>query len=255
MSGSSWSLVPNIYRAVAWKNPVGQGATGTYYVELAGYAKRNSPQQPYLVANEYVASRIGQLLGLPVPPGAIIEGQQAGERGWVTLAFAELKDQLPPANPSEVVKDLPQLAAGVFVFDLLIANTDRHPGNLSYLPSRKRLDVFDHSHALFGNQLGQIPAHLRSLQDDFAVDGHCLLGLLSQPGDILGRVDDAERRVGDIFLREICREVGAAGVGVTPIEATRLFNFLRHRRDNLRSLVDNHRYHFKSIPVDRWGLS
>jgi HipA-like protein len=247
--------VPNIYSVVAWGNPVGQGATGTYYVELAGYAKRNSPEQPYLVANEYVASRIGQLLGLPVPPGAIIEGQQAGERGWVTLAFADSKDRLPPINPSEVVRDLPSLAAGVFVFDLLIANTDRHTGNLSYLPSKRRLDVFDHSHALFGNQLSQIPAHLNGLLDDFAVYGHCLLGLLSRPNDIIGRVEDAQKRVGEVFLREICREVGAAGVGVDPGEATRLYGFLMHRRDNLRALVDDHRHHFKSIPVDRWGLN
>jgi hypothetical protein len=259
--------MPNIYSVVAWKAPVGRGVTETWLVELEGYAKRNSPTQPYLVANEYVASRIGQLLGLPVPPGAPIEGRKAGEPGWVTLSFSGSEELLPPANASQVVREVPRLAAGVLVFDLLIANTDRHPGNLSFLPPKRRLDVFDHSHALFGIRPGQIQEHFRVLQDDFAIHGiaapgepfanrHCLLDALSDPRAILTWADEARHRISKRFLNEICQEVGSLGVGVKREDAIALYGFLTHRRDSLHTLIRDNRQQFKAIPDEAsWGLN
>ena len=46
------------------------------------------------------------------------------------------------------------------VFDLFVLNTDRHAANLAFLPSQKRLDVFDHSHALLGARQGRVQQRL-----------------------------------------------------------------------------------------------
>jgi hypothetical protein len=159
---------PNIYYAAAFKAPVGEGVSDTWEVDLKGYAKLNSDESPYCVANEYVAARLGQMVGLPVPPGGVIQGRTpSGGPAWVSLNFSPKGDRLPPIDPPTVYEALPELCAGVVVFDVLIANGDRHRKNLAFLPSKKRLEVFDHSHALLGIDKGAAIEHLSNVKDRF----------------------------------------------------------------------------------------
>jgi hypothetical protein len=256
---------PNLYYAAAWKNPVAQGASDTWYVELRGYAKVTSPEVPYCVPNEYVCGRIGQLLGLPLPPGAAIKPQSpGGGAGWVTLNFSPKDEPLPPVDPATVVAAVPDLAAGVVVFDLFIANTDRHAGNLAFLPSQKRLDVFDHSHALMGVRDGRVKDRFAEVENETALSGkevdgissnrHCLIDHVSDAPALLGWAEDVQWLVGDRFLHRICAEAGALEAGATLEEMMHVEEFLRERRENVKRLLYEHRDEFPAIGDQDWGM-
>jgi hypothetical protein len=256
---------PNIYYAAAWKNPVAQGVSDTWYVELRGYAKVASADVPYCVANEYVCGRIGQLLGLPIPPGGVIQPQTDDQgAAWVTLNFSPKSEPLPPVDPEAVVAAASDLAAGVVVFDVFIGNTDRHAGNLAFLPSQKRLDVFDHSHALMGVRQGRIQHRLEELRtmtglSGAAIDGvssnrHCLLDHVSDAPALLGWAEELQAVVSDRFLQRICAEVAALNVGATAEEAMHVEEFLGERRADLKRLLYTNRDEFKAIRHDDWGM-
>lgn len=255
------NFTPHIDRVIRWGPTVG-GSTGAREVTLRGYAKENTADYPYTVANEFVASRIGHRLGLPLPPGSLVQpSQPSGQPGWVTLAFTLLDP--PDVDPSEVVKEVPELAAAVLVFDLLIANQDRHAGNL-WLDGR-RLDVFDHSHCLFGVEAGGIEEHCNYVQDKFVLDGlhehgidwhrHCLLDHIPSKQLILNAIDQFIPLLGDGFLGEVVQAVRKLGVGIDDAAANRLLAFLSYRRENLRSLIKANQGEFGSIPATEWGMT
>jgi hypothetical protein len=256
---------PNLYQAAAWKNPVAQGVSDTWFVELHGYAKRSSAELPYSVPNEYVASRIGQVLGLPVPPGAVIETpiEEQG-KAWLTLNFAPKTELLPPIDPAITVAAVPDLAAGVVAFDLFIANTDRHVGNLAFLPSQKRLDIFDHGHALLGIRLGRVQNRLDELRGQTglsgaAVDGipsnrHCLIDHITSATTLIGWSEEIQRIVGDRFLGRVCEEAAALDAGASPEEMMRAEQFLGERRDSLKRILFDHRTEFTRIEEGDWGM-
>lgn len=254
---------PVIYRAVAWKDPVGIGATGTRYVELEGYGKLNSDVAPYCVPNEYVANRLTALLGLPAPPGAVLLSPEGP--AWVSLAFADRTERLPPVDPTSFVTAAPQLAAGIVVFDLLIANRDRHAGNVSIRPSSNRVDLFDHSHSAFGIVKGMANKRLVGMRGRFVIDGvpipgaettpgnrHCLVDYVRSPADLLRWAEQIQRFVGDYQLDAISSDVAALDCGVAAEEAIRLKIELRHRRDELAALIGSNQAEFRAISEDDW---
>jgi hypothetical protein len=256
---------PNVYFAAAWKNPVAHGVSDTWFVELQGFAKTTSPEVPYCVPNEYVAGRIGGLLGLPIPPGGVIQPQSEEQgAGWVTLNFSPKNEPLPPIDPLTVVAAVPDLAAGVVIFDLFIANTDRHAGNLAFLPSQKRLDVFDHSHALMGVRQGRVRQRLSQLRtmtglsgeqvDGLGSNHHCLVDHVFDAPALLGWAEELKRLTGDRFLQRICGEAAALNVGASPEEMMHVAAFLIERRDNMRRLLYDHRGEFNAIHEDDWGM-
>jgi hypothetical protein len=256
---------PNIYYAAAWKNPIDHGVSDTWAVELRGYAKVCSRDVPYCVPNEYVCGRIGQLLGLPVPPGGVIFPPQDGEgAAWVTLNFSPTNDPLPPIDPRVVVSTMPDLAAGVLVFDLFVANTDRHAGNLAFLPSTKRLDVFDHSHALMGVRAGRVQLRLEEMRaktglaglavDEFPSNRHCLLDHVTSASTMIGWAEEIEALVSDRFLTRVCTEAAHLSAGATPEEMFHVERFLRERRDNIKRLLYTNRHEFTAVSADDWGL-
>jgi hypothetical protein len=217
------------------------------------------------VPNEYVCGRIGQLLGLPVPPGAVIQPQSEDQgAAWVTLNFAPKNEPLPPVDPATVVAAVPDLAAGVVVFDLFIANTDRHTGNLAFLPSEKRLDVFDHSHALMGIKRGRVQQRLGDLRtmtglsgqpvDDVGANRHCLIDHITGAQALLGWAEDLQALVSDRFLERICAEASALKIGASPEDMMRVEEFLRERRESIKHLLLSHREEFTAIPDQDWGL-
>lgn len=249
----------NLYYAAAWKNPVAEGVSDTWTVELLGYAKRNSTNSPYCVPNEFVAGRIGSVIGLPLPPGAAIEGPADGQGpAWVSLSFTPSGERLPPVDGAQVGADLPEVAAGVVVFDILIANTDRHCGNLAYLPSKKRLEVFDHSHALAGISAGSASGHMAGIRDHFAISGisnrHCLLDHLGSASAVMRWVDEIVPTIRDSLIDRICSDAVTLGLGLSGNEADDLAALLKHRRDSLHQLVTNNRNEFTAIAAEEWGL-
>jgi len=94
---------------------------GTYragegFGQTSVYFKRKSPELPYRVANEYICSRLGQFIGLPVPPHGF-------DADWSNASIASLswiliprESSLFPINPAACVLSDPRLCTGILLF-------------------------------------------------------------------------------------------------------------------------------------------
>ena len=243
---------PHVYEAVAWKSPA-PGASDTRKVELHGYAKLNSVGGPLCVANEYICSRIGDRLSIPVPPGAVIAAD-AGKKAWLTLSFTPTT--LPPIDAADVATRVPRLAAEVVVFDILIANTDRHAGNLAFRSADRRLEVFDHGHALMGAGPAAGVSKFQGFANALAIDGaagnrHCLLDLLTSVPHVMAAVELVEANLTDAMIRRITEEAKLLRVGFS--EAGPLADALILRRSRIRDLIRKASHEFKGIPTAEWS--
>ncbi|ARQ69550.1 hypothetical protein CAG99_12345 [Streptomyces marincola] len=120
---------------------------GVLLARLAAYARPADARSPYCVVNDYVATAVGLALGAPVPPGVLT--RLGAEWGYLSLGFGEQGKRPPPADFEELAVDRPWEATGIVVLDQWISNTDRHDGNLAYMPTLG-VAAFDHDQALFG---------------------------------------------------------------------------------------------------------
>ena len=118
--------------------------------DTRGIAKTND-ESPYTIANEVIAARVGQAIGLPIPAGVIAE-DATRKLYYLSLDVSREGKALPPVIPADFAREEPRMTAGCVVFDVLIANGDRNVSNLSRDPAftPPRVSVFDHGHALLG---------------------------------------------------------------------------------------------------------
>lgn len=158
------------YRIWHWGEDASQGVCQIYDVALTTKAKSGMGIGRFVVANEIVCQRLGKILGLPVPEGTIIQDDE-DNAFYASLNFNVNGLNLPPANAEQVAQEQPHLACGTIVFDIWMANGDRHENNLHYDSTRKQLYIFDHSHALFGTEG---PLRLNTLGNDLGIPSHCL---------------------------------------------------------------------------------
>jgi hypothetical protein len=139
-----------LYTVDTWGARVGAGATAPQYCTLNGVAKVvPAGELPFMAANEYICATLAGIIGLPVPPGVIVQSV-SGEVGYVALRFGNASERPPPVIADHVAADEPDLCAGTLTFDCWIANDDRHQENLAYARGTWPFMVFDHSHAFFG---------------------------------------------------------------------------------------------------------
>lgn len=172
--------------------------------------------------------------------------------------------QLPPVIPAEFATEKPWPAAGVVVFDILIANGDRNGGNLSCDPAftNPRPAVFDHGHALLGTEdpkgLDRLNAAREVLgcaidETRVAVNNSVLL---DQPLDALmleqwvGRV----KALPDYIFEDICREVAAMpNLNVWNETADQIVAWLIERRDRLDQLIWDNQGLLPNVQWSLWG--
>ncbi len=148
---------------LAFDRQLGIGVAGSSHVSTSAVAKCNGNNAPYCVPNELIASEIGRFLRLPLPPAGILDVPKPPaampQRHWfASLDFNLVGNALPPVECARCVAELPDLSAGLLLFDILIGNCDRHPGNFSVdflAVNGPQMNIFDHSHALFGYIAGQ----------------------------------------------------------------------------------------------------
>jgi hypothetical protein len=136
-------MSPTLYRMVSFDKQLNTGVTDTSQVTVSAVAKCNSVDSPYFVPNEYFCGELGRFLRLPIPPCALLSAPDHEVTQWfASLDFNYMGNSLPPVLPEKVVEFLPDLSTGVIVFDVLVANGDRHPANLAvdavYRPTRCR---------------------------------------------------------------------------------------------------------------------
>lgn len=130
------------------------GVSGCYPCSVHGMAKGDTDSRRYrTAANEMLATRLGQALGLPVPPGALVEApEEIDTDGFAWFVSLRLSPE-GEYHPAVVAEDLharhPDLAAGIFTFDTWIWNPDRHAKNLGWLPPNRPV-MWDHATAFGG---------------------------------------------------------------------------------------------------------
>src|SRR5437870_4409384 len=107
----------------------GLSASGQGLGYTQAYFKSNTTASPYCIASEVICGRIGQFLGLPVPPFAVAIADD-GRPLFASLDFNFTRQTYPPVLPDQCIASLEDLCAGVLAFDILIANEDRHDANL-----------------------------------------------------------------------------------------------------------------------------
>jgi hypothetical protein len=133
--------------------------------EIRGVAKTNDLAR-FTIANEVVAARLGQVLGLPVPAGVIAE-DGSGKLYYLSLDVSKTGHTLPPGAPPGCCRARGLSCDRCSSLRLLIANEDRHAGNMSLDPafSPPRLSLFDHGHSALGSRDPQGADRLNALKD------------------------------------------------------------------------------------------
>ena len=125
-------------------------------MQLSAIAKDNS-LAPYCIPNELICGELARFLRLPVPPVGVVS-QSAGTPLFASRDFNLTGNSLPPVDVAACVQQLPRLSAGLLLFDIWVANCDRHAENFSvdFLATPPVMNIFDHSHALFGYAGGAV---------------------------------------------------------------------------------------------------
>jgi hypothetical protein len=250
-----------IYRITKMGDARRAGINRPFEARVGGFAKSND-ESPYTIANEVVSARIGQVLGLPVPAGVL---SQDGEKKfhYLSLNVGQEGRELPPVIPPDFCAEEPLLAAGVVVFDVLIANGDRHRKNLSrdttFDNEPARVSVYDHGHALFGTDPPTGPDRLELANDRLGCtdDEACIARdscLIDQPLDcrLIDQWVQRAKEIPAFVFADICREIGETpGLNVNPFQADDLANWLAGRASGLSNLIWQNR---EAFPAVNWGL-
>jgi hypothetical protein len=250
-----------IFRLNALGKQVGVGVAGTYHATLNAFAKNNAAV-PYCIPNELICAELARFIRLPVPPTALV-ADGANPPWFACLSFDLNGNTLPPVDPVRCYKELPHLSTGLLLFDIWVANCDRHVSNFQMDTSTKPplMNIFDHSHAICGYVAGQGEARLTALMDRLGISvdpndptksgthRHCLVDVVSSDdhfGDWMGRI----KQTPDFYIESVVRE--AEDYGLSKQESDVCIRFLKHRRDNLEVLIKTHQNEFKSIT--NWRL-
>ncbi|MHB8523137.1 MAG: HipA family kinase [Limisphaerales bacterium] len=249
------------YSLLAFNRPTGEGATDSWHVSLKAVAKNNE-KCTYFISNEYICAEIGRVIGIPIPPSGLVYAPSHSVKNWFACLNFNLSagDTLPPVDADRCVAELPELSCGLVLFDILIANNDRHTKNFSvdFSGTPPRMSVFDHSHALFGHASGQGLARLTALRTRMAISGgpvttgnrHCLLDKIKTDDHL----DYWYSRIASIpghLIKDACYATVPLGM-ITEAEAGAASDFLSHRRDTIRDLVQQNKSEFKG--VQQWKL-
>lgn len=239
-------MPPIFYKVHSTLSRVGDGATRPNYIAVVGVAKGASAGSPYVVANEIVCGALGRGLGLPIPPGFLVK--ENGEAYHVSLNFNLTADSLPPADPAALVAALPELAAGIVLFDAWVLNDDRHNKNLAFDTSTTQAVLFDHSHAFLGSG-NNGRARLASLVGQPSLGGHCLKQHLTSAAAFpwwQARI----MAIPEFWIRMAVEE--ASHVGLQREDVEYCVNYLLERRGRLIGLLRGNRALFPNIEPDLW---
>jgi len=143
----------------------------------------------------------------------------------------------------------PKTGAGILAFDAWIVNTDRHRKNLAFDKTTKRVQIFDHSHALYGADGQNLADH----EHDIGFERpHCLAPHLTSFGDV-GVWCDLIRAIPRRYIYELLKAAVDVGLPQNAVDAT--LDFLLRRRERLETLFMNHRADFPSVQPTLFDLA
>ncbi|WP_432090530.1 hypothetical protein [Streptomyces sp. NRRL F-5630] len=232
-----------------WGARIEDSSGGVSHLRLNAYARKNTPERPFAVVNDFIASSLGIATGLPVPPGTLV-GVYGGGYNYASLAFGDRGDKPPPIIPPKFCEERPWEACGIIAFDHWIHNTDRHNGNIAYLPEFA-VAVFDHDLSLLNEaKTADEALALLAKSQDIPVIDHCLTPHLKDVSHFGEWFD----RIASVTRREIRRAVSTAHSSELINAELRdaLTTFLEHRQTRIGSFVDQTRDQYQK--ADSWTL-
>lgn len=246
------------------REKVADDANGThpawwlFHRSLAKSNKRN----PYLIANEWIAANIGWFLRLPIPPFALMRHSEGSQRLFASLDYGGRDVQPEDTDADTLLQSLSNACAEVLLFDIFIANPDRHEGNLKVDNATKptQIEVIDHDCALFGNKKGKGQERLGGLLGTDSLGlWPGIHGKTSPLHKLIGSLRSAESMpetaqrisgIPDWFIERVCSE--CEGLGPTSAEIELVSRFLRDRKHRVLDIVKNNKQWFTS--VQSWPL-
>ncbi len=231
----------------------------TWTVKTEAVGKSRWEESPYLIANEWISANIAQFLRLPVPPFAIVQKKRRETAMFISYSYDG--DTKPDdVEPELLYRNFPLECAGVVVLDILIANCDRHGGNMKVdKPSNpKTFFIIDHERSLFYvDERGGID-RLRSRENRLGIadghdstdDYHCLIELLDSVEHIVEWVAKVET-LPNWFIDSVCEEIRDVS-SINRRECDFVKGFLKRRRDSIRKLIWDNKSRFPAVVT--WPL-
>jgi len=222
--------------------------------------KWNSPLRPYCVANEVICAELGRFIGLPIPPYAVTYPEGTEQRFWFSslkFSFGAREDR--PVLGDRVVECLPEVAAGIVVFDVLVANADRHDENLKVdnMNAPTQVRVYDHDQALFGG--GSTPTQgiprLQQMHGRLGITGSTTTG--GTRHELLNHFNTNVHfgswchRIGEIpasFIERLCDSCRQYELSREAADEAK--NFLNDRKWGLREILNRNKQEFTG--VEHW---
>ncbi|MFE6071239.1 hypothetical protein [Streptomyces sp. NPDC056525] len=222
---------------------------GVGHLRLNAYARKNTPERPFGVANDFISSSLGMAAGLPVAPGALV-GVYGGGFNYASLAFGDRGDQPPPIIPPNFCRERPWEACGIIAFDQWIYNTDRHDENIGHLPGVS-VGLFDHDLSLMNSSL-TLESALSLLADcqDRPSTSHCLTAHVTDVSHFGEWFD----RIASVTRREI-RRITATAFSADLVNADlrdALTAFVEHRQTRIGEFIEQTRSQY--LKVSNWTL-
>lgn len=237
----------------------GRATNDAWELTAVSIGRANSDDSPYLIPNEWICGNLAQFLRLPIPPFALMRENAHRKGMFASLRFGRGDQPPPDIRPDACVQRHPDLCAGILMFDIWIANEDRHGRNIFVdNPARPRdIRIYDHDRALFGCFAGYGQKRLKNLRDRLGCSGgsvtggnvHCFLRRVADRNHL----DAWYPRIAntpDWFIEDVCNAV--VNLGITREEADSAIDFLKYRRTSLEKIVYENRAEFASIAD--WGL-
>lgn len=231
----------------------GVNEDNTYIVKTEAIGKGKHDEAPYLIANEWIAANIAQFLRLPVPPFAVVRKQT--RKTAMFTSFSYDGDTKPDdVEPTILYDTHPDLCTGIVLFDILIANCDRHAGNLKVDKPAKPTAcyIIDHDRCMFYIYKDMGIERLRSRKDrlgitdgaDSADEWHCLISLLDS-SDLMGKWIHRIQDIPSWYIDGVCDD--CIQFGITKKEATAAKQFLDCRTRGIEKLILSNKDRFPNI--------
>ncbi len=239
------------------RNKASDGVNESWIVRCEAIGKSNDENR-YTIANEWISANLAQFLQLPVPPFSLLRKRPSSAAMFASYSFQG--DSTPAdVRPPECYQSHPRLCAGILVFDILIANCDRHRGNIKVdrAENPRRIHIIDHEHALFHVWPDEGIKRLRSFDGRLGITGGSVTG--ESRHIFLDEIDSTDHfaewiaRVGDIpnwFVEEICTAV--VNIGVHKKEIGEVKKFIFKRRDSMGELLKQN--HSEFTRISEWPL-
>jgi len=222
---------------------------------VTGIGKANRHEEvgsPFTVPNEYICAMLANLIGLTVPPFCVTRY----EGRWYFVSMLIDEPPLKAVDPSEIVKlDGGDIASGILVFDIFIANNDRKEKDLWLDPHIGEVVIFDHSHALLGYERG-VSERLRLLENELGILGdgkcpdHCLLEHIETDAFFpkwIERIKSLRPDIIDEIVEEGCRYANSEDHPLSSNDIENLKSFLKRRKGRIEELIKRHKDKFKRM--------